>query len=275
MRKHFAPALLALALAACGSPSVPTSPTGAITPLYSESSFREAARISAVAVTEARQRVRAGLLEGDIKATIDSVFARLGGTPPAFSHIVAAGRNGLDLHYGGSDGVLTDGELVLIDIGATSNHLSSDVSRTYPVSGRFNKRQRELYELVLAVQEAVAASPNTLDMMDRHARGLLLASPLRALDASGVERSMDTFFTHSLCHFIGHDVHGVETGYSTWEPLRPGQVFAIEPGLYIPSEGIAIRIEDTYLVALNHTLTCLSCDAPKQIAAIEQGLGIR
>ena len=265
--------LVAVLSASCGgSPASPTPSGSTTSPKYSEASFREAARITAAAATEVFRSEHAGLSERDVKAMIDGVFAQLGSGPPAFSSIVAAGPDGIDLHYPGDEGLLTDGELVLFDIGATSNEHCADVSRTYPVSRRFTPRQRGLYQLVLDVQ-AVAAGALTqhdsLYSMDASARQQFRASPLRARDSSGNEQTMDAFFVHSLGHYIGREVHGTDTGFGVREVLQAGQVLAIEPGLYIPSEGIAIRVEDTYLVGTQR-LTCLSCDAPKHVDAIER-----
>jgi Xaa-Pro aminopeptidase len=255
-----------------GSPTAPTATTGAQSSSYSEASFREAARVTAAAVSAAYQSVRAGLYERDIKGVVDSVFAQLGSGPPAFASIVAAGSHGLEFHYAGDDGMLVDGEFVLIDIGATSNGHCADVTRTYPVSGHFTARQKELYQLVLDVQ-TVAAGANTqvdsLSSLETYARQQFRASPLRARDSTGHEQTMDTFFTHSLGHDVGRDVHGSDTGLSAGDVLRAGVAIAVEPGLYIASEGIAIRIEDTFLVG-SQRLTCLSCEAPKLVEAIER-----
>jgi Xaa-Pro aminopeptidase len=263
---------IALSVSCGGSPTAPTTTAAAPSSSYSESSFREAARITAAAASAAFDRVHAGLYERDVKAIVDSVFAQLGSGPPAFASIVAAGSHGFDFHYAGDDGLLVDGDLVVIDIGATSNGHCADLTRTYPVSGRFTARQRELYQLVLDVQ-TVAAGANTqfdsLYSLDAYARQQFRASPLRARDSMGREQTMDTFFTHSLGHFIGREVHGSDTGLSVRDVLRAGAAVAIEPGLYIPSEGIAIRVEDTFLVG-SQRLTCLSCDAPKLAEAIER-----
>jgi Xaa-Pro aminopeptidase len=265
-------AVLAAAVAASCGGGEATSPAapGAVSPTYSEASFRQAARITAAAQTEVLGSMHAGMSEGGIKGIVDGVFAALGSGPPAFSDIVAAGSHGLDIHYAGSDGVLTAGELVIIDVGATWDRHCADVTRTYPVSGQLTPRQRELYQLVLDVQTAAAGALTNYDSlasMDAYARQQFRLSPLRARDAAGQERLMMTFFTHALGHYVGREVHGVDTGYSGNDALKPGQVIAIEPGLYIASEGIAIRIEDTYLVG-SQRLTCLSCDAPKLVEAI-------
>jgi len=268
--------LVALLSASCGgSPASPTPSGSATVPKYSETSFREAARITAAAATEVLRLEHAGLSERDVKAIVDGVFIQLGSGPPAFPSIVAAGANGIELHYPGDEGLLADGELVLIDIGATSHQHCADVSRTYPVSRRFTPRQRDLYQLVLDVQALAAGAATQIDSlysMQVAARQHFRESPLRARDASGNEQTMDAFFVHSLGHYVGREVHGADTGFGVREVLQEGRVIAIEPGLYIASEGLAIRVEDTYLVGPQR-LTCLSCDAPKHVDAIERRAG--
>ena len=263
-------AIVLFGMAACGgSPTAPSpTPTPAPVPIpgFSEASFREAARITAAAANEVRAAARAGQFERDIKRLLDTVFAREGSGPPAFDHIVASGPNALDLHYPGDARELGDGELLLIDIGATSNEHCSDVSRTFPVSGRFTLRQLESIRLVAdAEREAangVQIGVESLRAMDTRARAFLRASPLRAKDANGVDQTLDRFFIHSLGHYVGRMVHGEDTGWLSTEPLPPGRVFTIEPGLYIASEGIGIRIEDTYL-STRAGVECLTCTAVK------------
>jgi len=261
---------MVLGLAACGgSPTAPgttPAPTTAavLIPGFSAQSFREAGRITSVAAGEIRSAVRAGMLERDLKALVDAVFSREHGGPPAFDHIVAAGANALSLHYAGDAGELRDGDLLLIDIGATSDGHCSDLSRTFSVSPRFTPRQLELYQLVVDAGSMAGAGAQigveSLAEMDARIRAFFRASPLRAKDANGLEQTMDRFFIHSAVHFVGRQVHGGDTGWSSAEPLVAGRVFAIEPGLYIPSEGIGIRVEDTYL-STPTGLECLTCAA--------------
>lgn len=260
-------------LAGCegASPTAPT-PTPA-TSQFSEASFREASRITAVAAAEVLATARVGQYEGDIKTVIDLAFVREGAGPPAFPHIVASGPNALELHYAGGDRQLTDGDLLVVDIGATSNQHCSDFSRTLPASGRFTARQRELYQLVLDVQRQVEATATTmvvsLATLDAQARNLFRASPLQARDSAGSMVGMDKFFIHTLGHYVGRQVHGQDTGWMKNEPIRLGQVLTLEPGLYIASEGIGIRIEDTYLFTMRG-LECLTCAAPKEVWQLEK-----
>lgn len=271
--------LVAVALAAagaCGRSSGPTSPTPPSGPApagqFNEASFRTAARVTADAQIAVSSAVRPGPTEGHLKRVVDAVFQR-GGAIPAFSHIVASGPNALELHYPGDDRQLVDGDVLLVDIGASFEGHCSDVTRTYPVSARFTTRQREVYQLVLDVQQTVAAGTragvDTMATINARARALFAASPLRARDPAGAEQTMDRFFPHGLSHFVGRLVHGEDTGWSTTQPFQAGQVLAIEPGLYVPSEELGVRIEDTYLVTATG-LECLTCASPKEVAHVER-----
>jgi Xaa-Pro aminopeptidase len=173
---------------------------------------------------------------------------------------------------------MKQGETVVVDIGAEYNYYSADVTRTFPVGGRFTPRQKELYQLVLDTQAACAkqAVPGKTTLADLHrfAVSFMRESPLRAKDSTGNEVTMERFFAHGLGHWLGMDVHDV-SGNS--QVLVPGSVFTIEPGIYIPSEGIGIRIEDDYLVT-ESGLEKLSAAIPSQVAEIEalmQGKSLR
>ncbi len=265
---------LAVIAVACGgrAPTAPSNDTTSFDPRYSLASFREAGRITAVAGNEVLRTLRAGQFERDVKAVIDGVFSREGGGL-AFPHIVAAGPNALQLHYAGDSRQIADGEMLLIDIGATSNQHCSDMSRTYPASGQFTARQLELYQVVLQAEEQAAASirtgVTTANGLTAVVRDLFRAAPLRAKDANGVDATLDRFLTHSVSHYVGREVHGGDTGWSSSAPIQVNQVFTIEPGLYIGSEGIGIRIEDTY-VTTARGLECLTCAAAREPASVQR-----
>jgi len=261
---------LAVGLTACGGRSSPVAPAPADSaspfPQFSDASFREAARITAAAMVSARQAARAGMFERDLKTIIDGVFFAQGSGPLAFPHIVASGPNTLEVHYADDGRQLQAGDLVLVDIGATADGHCADVTRTFPVDGQFTARQLELYQLVLDVHEftAMTVRPGfTLAGLHAQVRERFRASNVRALDENGVAQTMDHFFAYGVGHFIGREVHGGDTGWTWTTPLAPHQAIALEPGLYIPSEHLAVRLEDTYLVT-DRGLECLSCMAPKE-----------
>ena len=269
-----------LLAAACGDSASPTSPassTQSTQSAFSEAAFRQAAQVTASAQIDARSAMRPGQYERDIKATIDLAFQRLGSGPPAFSHIVASGPNTLEVHYAGDGRQLEDGDLVLVDIGATVDGHCTDVTRTFPVSGQLTARQRELYELALAAHQEVEQRARTgvdsLAGLHAWVKEYFRQSPLRATDAGGIEQTMDRFFTYSVGHYVGRSVHGQDTGWSAQQPLQAGQVLAIEPGFYLPNEKLGVRVEDTFLVT-SQGLECLSCASPRVSEAAPAALGL-
>jgi Xaa-Pro aminopeptidase len=221
----------------------------------------------AVAITGDAQYAAAQSLspekkEYDVQAVIEYVFTS-SGSSLAFPSIVASGKNATILHYGDNNTQLKNGDLVVIDIGAEYNNYCADITRTYPVSGVFTQRQRELYNLVLEVQEHVA----------QHARpGYWLSNkdnPEKSLNHIArkylEDKGYAQYFYHGIGHFLGLDVHDVGN-YS--KPLESGDVITIEPGLYIKEEGIGIRIEDDYWIIEDGSI-CLSEDIAKHPDDIE------
>jgi Xaa-Pro aminopeptidase len=191
------------------------------------------------------------------------------------------------LHYIENRDVLRDGDLVLIDAGAEFDLYAGDITRTFPVNGRFSEAQRALYEIVLAVQEAAVAAirPGTtlVEIHEGVVRGLtegliglgLLEGDIQArIDDEGYRR----FYLHSTSHWLGLDVHDVGSYRRDGDPLclEPGMVLTVEPGLYIPNDGdipeafrgIGIRIEDDVVVtAEGHEV--LTASVPKRVVEIE------
>jgi Xaa-Pro aminopeptidase len=235
--------------------------------------IQEAARITGMAQMTVLGLDLIGMYEWEVKEVIDQVFDDEGADYfNAFSHIVASGPNAIELHYSGGDRMIEDGDLLLMDIGARYNSYCGDITRTIPANGTYTPRQAELYQLVLDCQAAAAAhmqpGVHSLRDMTDWANEYFAASPLRALDENGVERTMDYFFIHSLSHYIGKFVHGEDLGLSTYDPVEIGYVFSIEPGLYIESEGIGIRIEDDYVMTENGAVNVYK-QTPKTIGDVE------
>ncbi len=217
------------------------------------------------------RKIAPGVYEYEVEAVIQEAFRRHGSERDAFPSIVGSGPNSCILHYSANRRRMSAGELVVVDIGAEYSYYAADITRTYPVSGKFSPRQRELYLAVLNAQKAAerAAKPGiTMRELDRIAREALRNSPLRAKDTDGKEYTLDHFFTHGLGHALGMDVHDPETG----QPLQPGAVFTIEPGVYIPTENIGIRIEDDYLMTERGALK-LTATLPSDPNAIERMMG--
>ncbi|MCU0540532.1 MAG: aminopeptidase P N-terminal domain-containing protein, partial [Desulfobacterales bacterium] len=218
--------------------------------------LRRAAAITGQAFRRLLGFIRPGVWEFEIEAEIYHEFLRSRSRGPAFQTIVAAGADACVLHYVRNDKQVQAGDLVLIDFGAEYAHYAGDLTRTVPADGRFTPRQRAVYAAVLRVQkEAVARlrPGGTLDRLNTEA-GRVMESELIGLgllDADAVrsqpaERPLyKKYFPHGISHHLGLDVHDVGDRY---RPFEPGMVFTCEPGVYIPEEGIGVRIENDILV---------------------------
>jgi Xaa-Pro aminopeptidase len=221
-----------------------------------------AIEITELAHESAVQTIKNGMLESEVQAALEYVMTA-SHARPAFPSIVASGKNGTVLHYLENNGTMKNGDLVVIDIGAEFNNYCADLTRTYPVSGTFTKRQRELYSIVLETQEHIAGLAKP---------GLWLRNnkkPDQSLHHLAVQflakRGYDKYFPHGIGHFLGLDVHDVgDYGIA----LQEGDVITIEPGIYISEEGIGIRIEDDYWITKDGVI-CLSEHLPKDIDDIE------
>jgi Xaa-Pro aminopeptidase len=221
-----------------------------------------AIEITELAHESAVGAIKNGVLEAEVQASLEYMMIA-SHARTSFPSIVASGKNGTVLHYNQNTGTLKDGDLVVVDIGAEFENYCADLTRTYPVSGTFNKRQKELYTIVLETQNYIAslAKPGMwLKNKDKADKSLHhLAVKFLAT------RGYDKYFPHGIGHFLGLDVHDVGN-YD--EPLHEGDVITIEPGIYIPEESIGIRIEDNYWITKDGAL-CLSEHLPKDVEDIE------
>ena len=231
--------------------------------------MRRAAEITAVAHREAAQLAHEGRHEYELEAVLNYTFRRLGADGPAYTTIVGGGANAATLHYTTNDQPLRNGDLVLIDAGAEYKGYAADVTRTYPVGGHMEGPQRDVYEVVLAAQEAglVLSKPgSTLDAihqaaLSRLVEGLvalgLLSGSVDDLIEGGEYRR---YYMHRTSHWLGLDVHDVGNYVHEDRPrsLEPGMAFTVEPGLYIADSiqdeaasrfrGIGVRIEDDVII---------------------------
>jgi Xaa-Pro aminopeptidase len=206
--------------------------------------LRRAVEITMEAHREVWRLGEPGVHEYELEAALEFVFRVHGAERVGFPSIVGSGPNSVVLHYDKNRRALEDGDLVVVDIGAEYGYYTADLTRTFPASGRFTRRQRDLYNLVLGARDAALAvlQPGvTLRDLQQAAREHFQEN---SGDLCG-EGSCLRHFVHGLAHWLGMDVHDVGD-YST--PLRPGMVFTIEPGLYLAEEGLGIRIEDDVLV---------------------------
>jgi Xaa-Pro aminopeptidase len=211
--------------------------------------LRRAIAITGDAQSAVLKTIRPGIPEFELEGKILGAFTSGGALRAGFPSIVGSGPNSTIPHYFANNRTLIDGDLVVVDIGAEYRYYTADITRTYPANGKFTPRQREIYQLVLDAQKAVEAEikPGKTRLMEMtgFTSSFLRKSSLRAKDEDGNEHTMDHFFIHGLGHWLGMDVHDVGS-YSG--PIVPGDVFTIEPGIYIKSENLGVRIEDDYLM---------------------------
>ena len=250
--------------------------------------MRHAAEISARAHIKAMQASRAGLCEYHLEAELDYEFRKGGAKMPAYGSIVAAGVNACILHYRENDAPLRDGDLVLIDAGCEIDCYASDITRTFPVNGKFSPEQKAIYELVLAANEEAfkhiapgrhwnEAHEATVRVITR---GLVALGLLQGdVDELIAAEAYKPFYMHRAGHWLGMDVHDVgdyKIG-GEWRVLEPGMAMTVEPGIYIAADnqsvaekwrGIGVRIEDDVVVTKTGC-EILTGGVPKSVAEIE------
>ena len=235
--------------------------------------LRKAAEATAEAHMAAMKSARPGMTENELSAIMQYEFQRRGCEEPAYSPIVGSGFNSTVLHYSTAAGTMHAGDVVVLDVGGEYSGYAADVTRTLPVDGHFTPRQRELYDIVLGAHDAAAAAfQSGVSTIGRTTPSSLYKVALDYINAHGKDihgQPLGPYFIHGLSHHLGLAVHDV--GDAT-KPLVPGMAFTIEPGLYIPEEGIGIRIEDDYVVGADGKLICLSCAAPRKAADVEAAM---
>jgi Xaa-Pro aminopeptidase len=249
--------------------------------------MRKAAAISTGAHRRAMQATRPGRNEYEIEAELLYEFRRNGAQFPAYWPIVAGGANSCVLHYVSNDAPLADGALLLIDAGCELDGYAADITRTFPINGRYSGAQREVYELVLAAQRAAMDKVRAGNAWNEPhdaavrvlAQGMLDLKLLAgSLDAVLEKEAYKRFYMHRTGHWLGMDVHdaGDYKRAGQWRALAPGMTLTVEPGLYIraaddvpePLRDIGVRIEDDVLVT-ESGCEVLTAEAPKAVADVE------
>ena len=258
--------------------------------------MQRAADIAAAAHVEAMQTVRAGMKEYEVEAQLEASFRRQGAAGSSYTSIVGSGANATTLHYITNQDTLRDGDLLLVDAGAEYQGYASDITRTFPINGKFTEAQRDIYDLVLQTQlsciDMVRPGVRLEDLKTHSVEmltegmvklGLLKGDPAKLIE----EKKYMQFYMHNLGHFLGIDVHDAGRYYFNGEsrPAEPGMVMTIEPGLYISPDtknipegfnqevpakylGIGVRIEDDVLVTETGARV-LTDKVPKDAGAIE------
>ncbi|WP_413289654.1 aminopeptidase P family protein [Bdellovibrio sp. HCB337] len=254
--------------------------------------LREACEISAQAHLAAMRFTRPGVTERQVQGVLAHNFFMKGAAREGYNYIVASGNAATTLHYNFNDQVCKDGDLLLIDAGAEYNYYTGDITRTYPVNGKFTDEQARVYQGVLDVQKAIIdyVKPGIV-FKDLHDMGTSLLTDLMLELGllSGRKDDLITalqqkrYYPHGIGHWLGMDVHDAGLYYRKGVPREVGanMCFTIEPGLYIPADdtsapqkyrGIGIRIEDNIRVT-SHGAENMTSSVPKEIADIEKVVG--
>jgi Xaa-Pro aminopeptidase len=243
-----------------------SSLTGAIGPIRGVKSewevkvMREAVRVTGEGFVRALRKARPKMWEFDFQSVMDQTFAEWGCTGVPYYPIAASGPNACVYHYVDNRRQIQDGEIVLCDIAAQYGYYAADITRSFPVNGKFTPRQKLVYEAVLAGQTAAAQALKpgvSLGELDGVARAAMRAAGLKDFE----------MHQHGLGHQIGLNVHDLGGG-----TMEAGMIITIEPGSYIKSESLGIRIEDMYLVTPTGS-ECLSAAIPRTVAEIEALVG--
>jgi Xaa-Pro aminopeptidase len=229
--------------------------------------IKEAIKTTNEALNNVMKHLKGGLYEYQMVAHYLHTL-NLANKQESFKTIAASGKNATILHYVDNDSKINHNDLMLFDLGVYHNHYASDISRTYPVSGKFTNRQKEVYEIVLK------ANKETINMLKpgvtwkefNDFANKILIEGLYQLGLISSDEEFRKYYYHSIGHFLGLDVHDCGN-YEV--PLQPGMVVTVEPGLYIAEEGIGIRIEDNVLITESGSLN-LSKDIIKEIEDIEK-----
>jgi len=219
-------------------------------------------------------RAASGLFEYQIGATMVSVYSEAGCERSAYPPIIGSGPNSTVLHYNRNDRRMDSGDVLLMDVAGECSMYAADITRTIPVSGKFSKRQRELYDVLLGAQEAAIAAVKPGMLLAREGEKSLFKIAVDYLNAHGKSlrgEPLGKFMTHGIGHHVGLEVH--DPGLPQM-PLEAGNVITIEPGIYLPEEGIGIRIEDMLLVTADGARV-LTGALPKEPDAIEKILHAR
>ncbi len=218
--------------------------------------MQKAIDITAIGFETVIRAIKPGMNEFDVQETLEHTYRSNGGRFTAFNTIAGAGLNTTVLHYEDNCGPVEDGDLVLIDSGTTFGGYAADITRTVPANGKFTKRQKEIYNIVLKAEEAAirATKPGVrIAELDQISRAII------------TKAGYGDYFNHSIGHHLGLETHDITPD----EPLKVGAVITIEPGIYIADEKIGVRIEDDVVVTKDGCRN-LSRKIPKSVAAIEK-----
>ena len=233
---------------------------------YEVACIRRALEITNAGVRKMMSSIRPGVNEMSMEGLFKFVLAQNLCKETAFDTICAAGERATVLHYHNNDQTIQDGDLLLVDLGATYNHYCADISRTFPANGKFTDRQKEIYEIVLQAQKIVEenAAPG---VSVRELNDKVVEFYREELPKHGLDKDVSEYYYHSVSHHLGLDTHDIDGGLGAI--LKPGNVITNEPGLYIADEGIGIRIENDLLIT-EEGCEDLAVDIPRTVEDVEE-----
>jgi len=230
--------------------------------------LQKAIDITGKGIVDVMESATSSMMEYELEAMLFYRMQRTGVKNWGFAPIIAAGVNAATLHYEKNECRIEAGELVLMDVGASYNNYSADITRCFPIGASFSERQKQIYSLVLDTQKRVIdmIKPGVTMADLNQATTTFLAEGMLAIGLIDNTDDVTKYYMHSVSHFLGMDTHDLGGRNAT---LEPGNVITVEPGIYIPEEKLGIRIEDDVLVT--ETGYCvLSQNIPKEISEIEE-----
>ena len=229
--------------------------------------IRKAIEITKVGIESLMKHAQSGIYEYQLEAYFDFEIKRNGATGYAFKTIAGSGVNGAILHYGANNSLIEDNSLILFDLGAQYNLYNADITRTFPVNGKFSPRQKEIYEIVLRGQDLVMSNVRAGRTL-KELNDILVAfyeEELMKINLISNKEELRNYYFHNVSHHLGLDTHDACIRSL---PLKEGAVITVEPGLYIEEEKIGIRIENDVVVTKDGCID-LACDIIKTVEDIE------
>ena len=230
--------------------------------------MRQAQEHTRIAIEEMMRYAKPGMNERELEGAFDFALMKQGVRDHAFHSIFAGGKRATTLHYGENDQIVNDGEMVLIDLGSAYGNYCADISRTFPVNGKFTDRQKELYNAVLEAQRIVIANAKP-GLTTRQLNQMVIDYYESRLDDLGLRKDGKTvrdYYYHGVSHQLGLDTHDICTELE--RTLKPGMVITVEPGLYVEDESIGIRIENDVVIT-ETGCEDLSAAFPRTVEEIE------
>lgn len=230
--------------------------------------MRQAQEHTRIAIEEMMRYAKPGMNERELEGAFDFALMKQGVRDHAFHSIFAGGKRATTLHYGENDQIVNDGEMLLIDLGSAYGNYCADISRTFPINGKFTDRQKELYNTVLEAQRIVIANAKP-GLTTRDLNQMVIDYYETRLDDLGLRKEGKTvrdYYYHGVSHQLGLDTHDICTDRE--RTLKPGMVITVEPGLYVEDESIGIRIENDVLITEDGCVD-LSVAIPRTVEEIE------